>query len=84
MYDHLDLDRSTSQVVGMAHCWTGTPIAELLAASEGRNVHHITQIQSSLDIMHIDDLGHKSSNSELKKKKIHKMTRDQVLHHVQI
>ena len=31
----------------------------------------------------IDGLGHKPSNSEFKKKqKFHKMTRDQVIHHV--
>ena len=36
-------------------------------------------------ILYIDGLGHKPSNSEFKKnKKFHKMTRDQVLHHVQI
>ena len=34
-------------------------------------------------IQHVDGLGHKPSNSEFKKK-IHKMTSDQVLHHVQI
>ena len=33
---------------------------------------------------YIDGLGHKPSNSEFKIKKIHKMTPDQVLHHVQI
>ena len=36
-------------------------------------------------IQYIDGLGHKPSNSEFKKKKkFHKITRDQVLHHVQI
>ena len=35
--------------------------------------------------IHIDGFGHKPSNSEFKQnKKFHKMTRDQVLHHVQI
>ena len=33
--------------------------------------------------LYIDGLGHKPSNSEFKKKKkFHKMTRDQVIHHV--
>ena len=36
-------------------------------------------------VVDIDGLGHKPSNSELKKKKkFHKTTRDQVLHHIQI
>ena len=36
-------------------------------------------------LLHIDGLGHKPSNSEFKKnKKIHKMTRGRVLHHVPI
>ena len=36
-------------------------------------------------MFYIDGLGHKPSNSEFKKKKkFHKMTRDQVLNHVQI
>ena len=40
---------------------------------------------SDNNIDHIDGLGHKPSNSEFKKiNKINKMTRDQVLHHVQI
>ena len=44
----------------------------------------VRRAQVSKSKLHDDGLGHKPSNSELKKKKFNKMTRDQVLHHVQI
>ena len=40
--------------------------------------------ESVLYELQFDGLGHKPSNSGFKKKKFHKMTRDQILHHVQI